>query len=85
MWKRRLDGKIKELRKDLSQSEILRKDGIMKARFNETLERKYNIKVEGLAVFIEYLKQRVVAVSSKVARYQCRIDQFRHTRVYSNE
>ena len=40
MWKSRLEGKIKELRKDLSRLETLRSEGIIKARFNETLERK---------------------------------------------
>ena len=42
MWKRRLQNKIKELRKDLSQLEALKDKDISNFRHWERLERKYS-------------------------------------------
>ena len=44
MWKRRLQNKIKELRKDLSQLEASKYKDISNFRHWERLERKYSIK-----------------------------------------
>ena len=46
MWKRRLQNKIKELTKDLSQLKALKDKGISNFRHWETLERKYSIRVK---------------------------------------
>ena len=48
MWKRRLQNKIKELRKDLSQLEISRDKDISNFKHWERLERKYSISVKRL-------------------------------------
>ena len=53
MWKRRLQNKIKELRKDLSQLEASKDEGISKFRHWERLERKYSIRLKRLNVVIE--------------------------------
>ena len=45
MWKRRLQNKIKELRKDLSQLEASKDKDISNFRHWERLERKYSIRV----------------------------------------
>ena len=44
MWRRRLQNKVKELRKDLSQLELSKdkEDNIL--RHLQTLERKYSVK-----------------------------------------
>ena len=57
MWKRRLQNKIKELRKDLSQLEASKDKGISNFRHWERLKRKYSIRVKRLNVVIEELKQ----------------------------
>ena len=57
MWKRRLQSKIKELRKDLSQIEASKDTDIGDFRHWERLERKYSIRVKRLNVAIEELKQ----------------------------
>ena len=57
MWKRRLQNKIKELRKDLSQLEPLKDKDISNFRHWERLERKYSIRVKRLNVIIEELKE----------------------------
>ena len=57
MWKRRLQNKIKELRKDLSQLEASKDKDISNFRHWERLERKYSITVKRLNVVVEELKQ----------------------------
>ena len=56
MWKRRLQNKVKELRKDLSQQEASKDEDISNFRHWERLERKYSIGVKRLSVVIEELK-----------------------------
>ena len=77
MWKRRLQNKIKELRKDLSQLEASKDKGISNFRHWERLERKYSIRVKRLNVVIKELKQRITAIASKVRRCQGRVDSYR--------
>ena len=57
MIKRRLQNKIKELRKDLGQLEPSKNKDISNIRHWKRLERKYSIRVKRLNVFIEELKQ----------------------------
>ena len=82
MWKRRLQNKVKELRKDLSQLEASKNKEDF--RYWERLERKYSINVKTLSVVIEELKQRIVAIAGKVRRYQGRVDSFRQNRMFQN-
>ena len=83
-WKRRLQNKIKELRKDLSQLESSKDKGISNFRHCERLERKYSIRVKRLNVVVEELKQRITAIAAKVRRYQGRVDSYRQNRLYEN-
>ena len=84
MWKRRLQNKIKELRKDLSQIEASKDKDISNFRHWESLERKHSIRVKRLNVAIEELKQRITAISAKVRRYQGRVDSYRQNRLFEN-
>ena len=68
MWKRRLQTKIKELRKDLSQLEESKDKDISNFRYWERLERKYSIRVKRLNAVIEEL--RIAAIAAKNKRYQ---------------
>ena len=68
MWKRRLQNKIKELRKDLSQLEASKDKDISNFRHWERLKRKYSIRVKRLDVVVEELKQRITAIAAKVRR-----------------
>ena len=70
MWKRRLQNKIKELRKDLSQLEALKDKDISSFKHWERLQRKYSIRVKRFNVVIEELKKRITAIAAKVRRYQ---------------
>ena len=84
MWKRRLQIKIKELRKDLRQLETSKDKDISNYRHWERLERKYSIRVISLNVVIEELKQRTTAIAVKVRRYQGRTDSYRQNRLFEN-
>ena len=67
MW-RRLQNKIKELRKDLSQIEASKDKDISNLRHWERSERKYSIRVRRLNVVIEELKQIITAIAAKARR-----------------
>ena len=82
MWKRRLQNKIKELRKDLSQLEASKDKNISNFRHWDRLERKYSIRVKRLNVAIEELRQRIPAIAAKVRRYQGRVDGYRQNRLF---
>ena len=57
MWKRRLQNKIKVLRKDLSQLEASKNKDISNFRHWERLERKHGIRVKRLNIVMEELLQ----------------------------
>ena len=77
LWKRCLQNKIKELRKDLSQLEALKDESVSNFRHWERLQRKYSIRVKRFNVAIEELKERITAIAAKVRRYQGRLDSYR--------
>ena len=70
MWKRRLQNKIKELKKDLSQLEASKDKDISNFRNWERLDRKHCIRVKRLNVVVEELKKSITAIAAKVRRYQ---------------
>ena len=82
--KRRLQTKIKELRKDLSQLEASKDKDNSYFRHWGRLERKYSVRVKRLNVVIEELKQRITAIAPKVRRYQGRVDSYRQNRLFEN-
>ena len=84
MRKRRLQSKIKELRKDLSRLEASKEKDISNFRHQEKLERKCSIRVKRLNVVIEELKQRITAIAAKVRRYQGWVDSYRQNRLFEN-
>ena len=84
MWRKSLQSKTKELRKDLSKLESSKDKEVINVRYWQTLERKDSIRVKTLGVVIEELKQRIVAIAAKVKRYQERVDRFRQNRMFQN-
>ena len=84
MWKKKLQIKINELRKDLSQIKASKDKDITKFRHWERLERKCRIKVKRLNIVIEELKLRITAIAAKFRRYQERVDSYRQNRLFEN-
>ena len=83
MWKR-MQNKIKELRKDLSQLEASKDKDISNFRHWGKLQRKYSIRVKRLNLVIEELKQRITAIAAEVRRYQGWVDSYRQNRLFEN-
>ena len=83
MWRGRLQNKIKELKKNLSQLESSKDKEVNNVRHWQT-ERKYSIRLKTLSAVVEELKQRIVAIAAKVRRYQERVDRFRKNRMFQN-
>ena len=84
MWERRLQNKIKELRKDFSQLEASKDKDISNLRHWERLERKCSIRLKRLNVVTEELKQRITAIAAKVRGYQGWVDSCRQNRLFEN-
>ena len=83
-WKRRIEGDIMKLRQDVN---VLTRDlkvelGSKKKQKIKELYEKYRVKRKGLKTVIEELKQRMMAISAKVKRYEQRIEQFRRNRIF---
>ena len=66
MWKRRLQNKIKELRKDLSQLEASKDKGMSNFRHWERLGRKYSFRLKRLNVVIDELKLLLLLLQQKL-------------------
>ena len=65
------------LTRDLKGELGLKKKQKMKEHYE-----KYRVKRKGLKTVIEELKQRMLAKSAKVERYEQRIEQFRQNRIF---
>ena len=80
-----LDGNAElKLRQDVN---LLTRDlkgelGSKKTQKMKELYEKYRVKKKGLKTAIEELKQRMLAKSAKVKRYEQRIKQFRQNRIF---
>ena len=86
-WKRRIEGDIKKLRQDVN---LLKRDlkgelGSKKKQKMKELYEKYRVKKKGLKTVIEGLKQRMLAKSAKVKRYEQKIEQFRLNRIFDHD
>ena len=86
-WKRRIEGDIKNLKKDISilEREKRGETGMRGKRKVKNLGDKYGIKRKGLTTVIEELKQRLLAKAAKIKRYGDRITQYRQNRMFAVE
>ena len=83
-WKRRIEGDIKILRKDLSKIESWNKGMLRKERDKSHLERKYGKHEKGFNLVIEQIKQRILAKSTKIKRYTEKVALFEHNRMFTS-
>ena len=81
-WKQRIKKKIKTMRKELSQLDRLKKQEIKKPQLRETIKKKYQLKNKSMDVVMEELKQRIVANSMKLKRYESRNEQYIQNRLF---
>ena len=75
-WKRRLEGQINELRKDLIRIEQMDRGAMKDSDMRNRFMKKYQVKGKGMSVVKEEIKQRVKAKAAKAKRYDDRVRQF---------
>ena len=83
-WKRRIEGDIKRLRKDVNilERELKGELGDRKRQKLLQLHERYRVRRKGLKTMIKKLKQRMIAKSAKIRRFGQRIEQFRQNRLF---
>ena len=64
-WKRRIEGDIKRLRKEINILAREKQGELRKGGKIKQLEKKYNIRRKGITTVIEELKQRALAKAVK--------------------
>ena len=82
-WKMRLEQQVLKMRNDISCLETMKK-GILKNTASKTsLIKKYLLNgSKTIAEVSEELKQRVIATTKKVERFEARIKQYRQNRIF---
>ena len=83
-WKRRLEGKLTELIRDLDFVKNLLDKRNIKKKYKDRLERRYNVRRKRLNIVREVMKQRIKAVGAKIKRFNSRINQYQQSRMFVN-
>ena len=86
-WKRRIERDIEQLRKDINLLERVKKGQVTGRKESKVniVKEKYRVERKGLSTVIEELKQRIIAKSAKITRYEQRMEQFRINRLFSRD
>jgi hypothetical protein len=85
LWKRRIEDKIIQVRKDISHLEEMRKGIILKERIKEGLNRRHPLlKKKGIPCVIEELKQRLRAKAAKIKRFNNRTERYHQNKLFGN-
>ena len=83
-WKRRVEEKIVQDRKDISHLEEMKKGKKLKTKITDGLNRRHPLlKKKGLSCIAEELKQRLRAKAAKIKRFQKRTENFHHNRMFT--
>ena len=83
-WKKRLSDQVASSRKDLSRVDRIMQGKLKNQQQATRVEKKYNISKKGIMVVAEELKQRIIAVSAKIKRYNKRHNQFVQNRLFQS-
>ena len=77
-WKQeRIKQSVKELQKHINILERKKREEIKKKQKYRVIEHKYVVQKKVLDVVLEELKQRIQAKTTKIKRYEQRIEQYR--------
>ena len=80
-WRIRLKKKIDKIRRDISQLEQARRRNY-DDEYRQEIEHEHNIKKKGYNLVVEELKQRLQATAGKIRRYDDRIKQYQHNKLF---
>ena len=81
-WQRRLEDKIKNIRKDISKMTAA-KTG--KHHLTWTVNRRYWVQERGIDHAVEDAKQRLTALSHRIQRYKARKEQYRTNKLFRTQ
>ena len=82
-WRIRLSKKVEKLRQDLSRLEQA-KQRDFDDKYRMEVEKAHNIRKKGYNLVIEETKQRLQATAAKIRRYDDRIKQYQHNRLFES-
>ena len=84
-WRKtRLEGKLKELSRDLDFVNNLLEKRNIKKKHKDRLERRPNIRRKRLNIVREEIKHRIRAVGAKIKLFNSRINQYQQNRMFVN-
>ena len=84
-WKRRIKQSVQELQKHINILERKKREEIKKKQKYRVIEHKYVVQKKVLDVVLEELKQRIQAKTTKIKRYDHRIEQYRINRLFQQD
>ena len=85
LWKRRIEDKITQVRKDISYLEEKKKGTTLKQKILEGLNRRHPLlKKKGIPCIIEELKQRLRAKAAKIKRFNKRCERYHQNKLFGN-
>ena len=83
-WKRRIEEKIRQTRKDISQLVELKKGVTLKESLLSDLKCRHPLlRKKGLTCIIEELKQRLRAKAAKIKRFNKRCQRYQENNLFS--
>ena len=81
-WQRRIEGKILQLRKDLSRIHEMER-GVHTITQATSLRQKYRLTQKSFPTVKEEIKQKIRATSAKLRRYTQRINQYKINKTFA--
>ena len=85
LWKRRIEDKIIQVRKDISHLEEMRKGIVLKQRIQQELYRRHPLlKKKGITCVMEELKQQLRAKAAKIKRFNKRSERYHQNKMFGN-
>ena len=82
-WKRIIEYKIEQDRKELSYLKITWDGGHLKKKITDGLKRRHpSLKKKGMKAISEELKQREVAKTAKIKRFKQRCDRYKEGKLF---
>ena len=83
-WKRRPEGRVKEMNKDLCRVNMLIEKKKIKQNHRNCLQNEHKISQNGLTTVKEEILQRIKD-KGKIKRYSDRINQYQQNRTFQND
>ena len=81
-WKRRIQNRINNMRKDISRLKELDAKNLKNKRLENVLTNKYQLNNKSIKQVIEELKQHVKALGKKIERYDNRIKHYHQNKMF---